>query len=393
MSEMTNRAWAEVSLDSLAHNVRQIKSTLSDNTQMMAVVKADAYGHGVVEVSRMLVHCGASVLGVACMDEARQLRSEGILVPIMNLGYLANEDCADVVELDVCPTVFNFSVAKAISNAAMRADKRVKVHVKIDTGMNRLGYVYGEEREQRERTKDAILDLACIPNIEIEGIFSHLACADERDGRSTLKQFELFMDLVQELERSGLCIPKKHICNSAAMLRYPQMHLDMVRPGLILYGLYPSIYTKTNVALRPVMQFKTTIFNIKDVPAGEAVSYGGVYKTKGSVRVATIPIGYADGYYRLLSGKAEVLVGGKRMPIIGNICMDQCMIDITNGNNISIGDEVVLFGRDTDEFIPVEEVAKWIGTINYECLCIIGKRVPRVYTQSGAVAGVYSYLN
>lgn len=384
MWENIYRTWCEVSLDALVHNLNQFKK-LAPNKKIMGVVKADAYGHGVFEVSRTLMDNGADALAVASAEEAFQLRNSGIKIPILILGHTPIESIGDLVENDIMPTIYNFSTAKAVSNIAQRKNKIAKIHVKVDTGMNRLGYPFTDEGVEQ------ILDLARMPNVKIEGVFTHFALADEDDESFTNLQFERFTNVVEKLEKRGLYIPLKHACNSAAAMRFPHMHLDMIRIGIALYGLYPS-EIKYDLKLMPVMQLKSTIAHIKEVGPGEKISYGGTYQTAVKTKIATIPIGYADGYSRLLSNKAKVIVNGKLAPVLGKICMDQCMIDVTNVNNISIEDEVVLFGKQGDLFIPIEELAKIEGTISYELLCVIGKRVPRCYTQNGRVVEILNYL-
>ncbi len=384
MGENLYRTWCEVSLDAITHNLSEFRR-LAPAAKVMAVVKADAYGHGVSEVSRTLADSGVDALAVAFVDEALQLRKNGIDIPILILGHTPVENMGELVDLDITPTVYNFSIAKAVSNAAQRRNKTAKIHVKIDTGMNRLGYIAGDE------AVGSILDLARLPNIEIEGIYTHFACADEDDASFTERQFERFMATAEALERQGLKIPIKHVCNSAAAMRFPHMHLDMVRIGISLYGLYPS-GIRYDLDLCPAMQLKSTVAHIKEIGAGEIVSYGGIFTTKRKSRVATIPIGYADGYSRLLSGKARVLAGGQYVPVLGRICMDQCIIDVTDVNNINIEDEVVLFGAQQGGVIAIEELADIIGTINYELLCVIGKRIPRCYTQDGRVVEIRNYL-
>jgi len=389
MAENLYRTWCEVSLDALTHNLDEFKSILKPQTRIMAVVKADAYGHGAYEVARTLLDNGVCYLAVAFIDEAIQLRENGIKVPILVLGYTPSEYAGTLIDLDIIPTIYNFSSAKAVSNAAQRRNKVAKIHVKIDTGMTRIGYPYNDI--VNTETIDAILDLVRLPNVEIEGIYTHFATADEDDDSFTQKQFSRFMQAVEQIERKNLIIPIKHACNSAATMRFPNMHLDMVRIGISLYGLYPS-NIKYNLNLIPAMQLKTTISHVKDVEIGETISYGATFETTRKSRIATIPIGYADGYSRILSNNANVIVHGQFAPIVGKICMDQCMIDVTDVNNINIEDEVILFGAEGTKKIPIEELAQTIGTINYELLCVIGKRIPRCYTQNGRVVKILNYL-
>ena len=392
MTGMIHRTWAEVSLDAIAENVNQMRRLLKPQTKLMAVVKADAYGHGVQEIARALLQSGVDAFAVAFIDEAKQLRRIGVDVPIMILGHTPVEQAVDIIDLDLQPAILNFSMAKAVSNAAMRRNKTCKIHVKIDTGMTRVGFLFQDDELVKEKTVKDILDLASMPNLEIEGIFTHLACADMKDETITFLQFERYMELIERLNEHGLDIPVKHVCNSAAAMRYPQMHLDMVRAGIALYGIYPSEEMEKTIKLIPAMQLKTTLIQIKTVPKGTFVGYGATYCTEEETTIGTIPIGYADGYSRLLSNKAEVIIGGKRVPVIGTICMDQCMINLRNVNNINVEDEVTIFGTDGMARVSIEEVASWMGTINYEMLCVIGKRVPRVYLMDGEIAGVKNYL-
>ncbi|MDR0405839.1 MAG: alanine racemase [Clostridiales bacterium] len=384
MSESVYRAWCEVSLDAITYNLKQFRELASD-AKIMAVVKADAYGHGVQEVSRTLADSGADALAVAIPDEALQLRNSGIDIPILVLGHTPAEYMGEMTALDITPTVYDFSTAKAVSNAAQRQNKTAKIHVKVDTGMNRLGY------PANAATVDLIADLATLPNVEIEGLFTHFSRADEEDAAYTEMQFARFTAVADALARRGISIPLKHVCNSAAAMRFPHMRLDMIRVGISLYGLYPS-EIHYDLPLRPAMQLKSAIAHIKEVPAGERISYGGIYTTARNTKVATVPIGYADGYSRLLSGKAKTIVSGQFAPVLGRICMDQCMIDVTDVNNISIEEEVVLFGAGQGLSIPIEELARIEGTVHYELLCVIGKRVPRCYTQDGRVVEILNYL-
>lgn len=390
MNKSARRAWVEVSLNALENNAVNVKKLLPRETKMMAVVKADAYGHGAVETAKLFIENGADFLGVACADEVIQLRKSGIGAPILVLGYLPSQDMDKVIEYNPRITVGNFSTAKSVSNSSMKRGVCTKIHIKVDTGMNRLGFAC-KRKEDILKTADDILDIAGIPNIEIEGIYSHFSCADEKDNSYTEMQFQRFMELIRVLEKRGFYIPIKHICNSAAVLKFPEMYLDMVRPGLILFGLLPSPDLKGRINLVPAMELKTIISNIKTIAKFEKVSYGGKYEAMEPRKIATAAIGYADGYSRLLSGRASVSVNGERFPVAGNICMDQCMIDITDGNNISIEDEVVLFGREGGA-VSIDELADIIGTISYEILTVIGKRVPRIYKRDDCIKGICNYL-
>ncbi len=388
MEYKLNRAWAEVNLDNIAHNVREIRRITDKKTEIMGVVKADAYGHGVMEVARTLLENGVSRLAVSMLDEAIQLRQNGIEVPILILSYTDPGRAEEIILNNVTQTVFSHDLAEALSRAAVKHNRSVKIHIKIDTGMTRVGFMPGYSA-----VKD-VVQISKLPGIIIEGLFTHFASADEEDKSYTYMQFERFMSIINELNRIGVYIPVKHVCNSAGVIEFPEMHLNMVRPGIVLYGLYPSHeVNKAKLDLRPAMTLKANVILVKDVEPNTCISYGRVFKTSCNSKIATIPIGYADGYTRLLTSKGKVLINGEYAPIVGKVCMDQCMVDITGlKESVSVGDEVVLFGRQKDKEIKVEELAESIGTINYEFVCIIGKRIPRVYLKEGKVYNVLNYL-
>lgn len=384
---MNKRTWAEVDLDAIAHNMKEIRRITDPHAKVMAVVKADAYGHGFLEITKTLLENGADCLAVALLEEAKQIRRRHIEVPILILGGTDPDAVDDLIDFDIMATVFSYDFAKTLSYAAEKKNKTAKIHIKIDTGMSRVGLVAGEENSEVVREIQRIADL---PNLEIDGIFSHFATSDEEDSSYTNLQFERFMDIISLLEEKGIHIPTKHICNSAAIMMYPNMHLDMVRPGVILYGLYPSDEVDTSrLDLRPAMTLKARISMVKEIEKGRGVSYGKEYITDKTTKIATVPIGYADGYLRKLAGKAKMIVSGTCVPVIGRICMDQCMIDVTNVHNINTGDEVIIFGADK---ITIDDVAKWLETINYEVACVIGKRIPRIYTREGKAVKVLNYL-
>lgn len=385
--KMEKRTWAEVDLDAIAHNMREIRKITNPDSQIMAVVKADAYGHGFMEVTKTLLENGADRLAIAVLQEGKQLRSRGVTVPILLLGAAMENDIEDIINFEITPNVFSYDFAKAISYEAEKKEKVTKIHIKLDTGMSRIGYVVSEENSA---IIDEIVKISKLPYIEIEGIFSHFSTSDEYDESYTRLQFNRFMNVVNALEDRGVHIPIKHICNSAGIMMYPEMHLDMVRPGVILYGLYPSDEVdKSRLDLIPAMTLKSKITYVKEVEAGRGVSYGKVYITDKPTKIATVPIGYADGYLRKIAENGEMIVNGVKVPIIGRICMDQCMIDVTDVHNIERGDEVIIFGR---EGITMDDVASWLDTINYEVSCVIGKRIPRIYTKNGTVVKVLNYL-
>lgn len=383
-----NRAWAEVSLDNIAHNVKEIRRITDKKAELMGVVKADAYGHGVLEVTRTLIENGVTRLAVSMLDEAIQLRQNGIDVPILILSYTDPRRAEEIILNDVTQTVFSHDLAEALSEAAVRLNKNVKIHIKIDSGMTRVGFMPGYSAVKN------VVQISKLPRIIIEGLFTHFASADESDRSYTYMQFERFMSIVSELNRIGVYIPVKHVCNSAGIIEYPEMHLNMVRPGVALYGMYPSEEVhKDRVDLRPAMTLKANIILVKEVEADTCISYGRIFKTQRNSKIATLPIGYADGYTRLLSGKGKVLVNGQLVPIVGRICMDQCMIDVTDvKGEVNVGDEAVLFGSQNGNEIKIEDLAEKTGTINYEIACIIGKRIPRVYWKEGKLYNVLNYL-
>lgn len=386
------RAWAEINLDAIANNIKQIKKLTKPETKIMAVVKADAYGHGFFEVTNVLQQNGADAFAVATTDEAIQLRKSGFTAPVLILGVIFRDDLKRIIQNDIMPVVFGNNFAKTISDTAVKLGKTAKIHIKLDTGMSRLGYVCSGNADY-EKICDSIEKIAKLPNIKIDGIFSHFAKADEMQREYTDIQFKRFTEITNRLESRGIHIPTKHICNSAGIIEYPEYHLDMVRSGIITYGLAPSDDVSIeNLGLKPAMTLKSVVTNLKRVNADTPVSYGGKFTAKKGTRIATIAIGYADGYSRLLSNKAKVLINGKYANIIGNICMDQCMADVTDIDDIKIGDEVILFGNDGNNTITVESVASLMGTINYETICVVGKRIPRVYIRDNKTVNVLNYL-
>lgn len=389
----TQRAWVEIDLDCIAHNVREIKKYLNPGVRLMGVVKADAYGHGVRETARTILENGADSLAVAFIDEAIELRRYDVSVPIMILGNSPTASIEDLIKYDVTPAVFTEEFAQELSKVAVTEERTAKIHIKVDTGMHRIGFLYGADVSERKKTIEKIVRISKLPNIEIEGIFSHLSSSDDEDQTYTYEQFEYFKELTEELTALGVNIPIRHIANSAALVRFPEMQLDMVRAGVILYGMYPSAGENySGVKLKPAMSFKTRVINIQKLEAGSGISYGRTFITDSPTKIATLAVGYADGYSRVLSNKVRVLTKGRYAKQLGRICMDQCMIDVTNVNNINIGDEVTLFGSDGGGTISIEEIAAEVGTINYEIACLVGRRIPRVYIIDGKPAKSVNYL-
>jgi alanine racemase len=388
MNYKLNRAWAEINLDNIAHNIREIRRITNKSAEIMGVVKADAYGHGVMEVAKTLLGNGATRLAVSMLDEAIQLRRNGISAPILILGYTDPIRANEIIENDVTQSVYSHELAQALSDEAVKQGKKVKIHIKIDTGMSRIGFLPGYSAVKN------VIEINHLPNIIIEGLFTHFATADEKDREYTLTQFERFMNICSELQRIGIHIPVKHCANSGGIIEYPEMHLDMVRPGIILYGMYPSEdVDKTKIDLKPAMTLKANVILVKEVEKNTSISYGRIFTTQRPSKIATIPIGYADGYSRMLSNKGKVLIHGQYAPVVGRICMDQCMVDVTNLNyDIEVGDEVVLIGAQGDNVITAEDVAQSIGMINYELVCNVGKRIPRAFIQDGKISKILNYL-
>ncbi|NLK74718.1 MAG: alanine racemase [Clostridiales bacterium] len=368
------RAQAKVYLNAIRHNILEIKKKLNDKTKLMVIVKADAYGHGAVPIAKALDKIGIDAYGVATIEEAIELRDAGIDKPILILGYTPREQYEMVVKYDIIQTVFQYDMAKALSDVGKAWGKTVKIHVKIDTGMNRIGFPDTEE------SISIIKGISQLENISIEGIFSHFACADESEKTSTNIQLDRFLRFYDILRRNKIEIPIRHISNSAGMIDIPEANLEMVRVGISIYGVYPSEWVdNSGIRLIPAMELKSHVIYIKEVEAGAGVSYGSTYKTKRKTKIATISLGYADGYSRNLSNCGRVIIRGQYAPIIGKICMDQFMVDVTDIKDVVQGDEVTLMGRDGDAYISIEELAELSHSFPYELLCTVGKRVPRVY--------------
>ena len=365
--------WAEINLDNLAHNMREVRRVTNKDALITAVIKADGYGHGAVFIGQTLIDNGANRFAVATLGEAIQLRDSFPNIEIMVLGYTPTSLACDVIKNNIIQTIYNLEEAKVFSQKAILMNKDLTIHIKIDTGMNRLGM------QDNNETIDSILEINKLDGLIIEGIFTHFAKADESDKEFTIEQVKTFTKIVKKLEEKDLIIPIKHVSNSAAIIDLPQFNMDMVRAGIMLYGLYPSEYVNhNNVKLKEVMTLKAKISQVKTISKGQGVSYGLKYKCSKDTQVATLPIGYADGFTRMLSGKASVMVKGAKSAIIGNICMDQCIIEVT-GLDVKIGDEVVLFGGNDSNGISIDSVSDLLGTINYEIVCMVNKRVPRVY--------------
>jgi alanine racemase len=366
--------WVEIDTDAIADNLREVRKTLPSHTSVMAVVKADAYGHGAVPVAATAIRAGAEFLGVALVEEGVALRRAGITRPILYMETLFPWQASELVQADLTATVATQGCADLLEEAAARLRRRVAVHIKVDTGMGRLGLPPAEIPALVDR-------VARLPHLEIEGIFTHLACA-ECDDCMTDRQLDQFARLLDKLEAMGHHIPVVHVANSAAVMHVPAAAFNMVRVGALLYGISPSGTSPLEGGFRPALSFHTRVSFVKTVDVGTTVSYGATYKCGRRESIVTLPVGYADGYSRALSSRGQVLIDGRRRPIVGRVCMDQMMVAIDEDEHVEVGDEVVLIGRQGDEVITAEEIASLTGTISYEVVCGISKRVPRVYTGS-----------
>ncbi len=364
---------AEINLRSLEHNYRQLKKRIPEGVKLLAVVKADAYGHGAIPVSRKLEKLGVDYLGVAVSDEGVELRKGGVKAPILILGGIYKGDVDQVLQYDLTPVVFQKDSLRLLTKAAERRQKNVRVHIKVDTGMGRLGVPLN-------LWPTFLKELKKFPKIEIEGILSHFSMTDDQDGY-TAHQWREFQGAIKAAKKMGILCRYLHMASSAVLTAFPSYSGNLVRPGIMLYGSYPSPVFQNVIRLKPVLTLKTYIHFLKRVPPGTKISYGGIFTTKRESLIATLPIGYADGYSRHLSNKGEVLIRGRRAPVIGRVCMDFVMVDVTDIPMVSSGDEVILMGRQGRQQITAGEIAEKINSISYEVLCSIGKRVPRVYKE------------
>lgn len=381
------RVLALIDLDALEYNIKSIRKKTPEGTGIIGVIKADAYGHGSVEVAQVLLENGADWFAVAVVDEGLNLRKHGINAPILLLGYTPELRFEDVINNGFIQTMYSYEMAEKLSKTAVRLGKTAVVHIKIDTGMGRIGYRVNDE------AADEIVRISKLPGIEVNGMFTHFAASDEADKAYTNMQFERFMKMDKMLKDRGLNIPIRHAANSAAIMDIDSMMLNMVRPGIILYGAYPSDEViKENLDLRPVMSIKTHVSFVKEVEKGDCISYGRTYTAPDKRKIATIPVGYADGFIRAYAKEGKVLIKGKFAPIVGRICMDQFMVDVTDIDDVKINDEVVLMGTQGENSITADDIAKALNTINYEVFCTLSKRVPRQYIRNGKVTETVKYV-
>lgn len=382
INESDSPIYAEVDLEAFRHNIREIKRLLSPRTKIMAVVKADAYGHGADVLAREAERNGADYLAVARMNEAVRLRNAGVKSPMLLFDNCGPESAERYIELDIRPTINNSAEADAYSAALKAAGRTLKVHIKIDTGMGRLGFLTDSisPGDGHGKLADEIVRIAKLPFIEVEGVYSHFANADSADKTHACGQLARFKELSDELSSRLQKRPLFHMANSAAIMEMPESHFDMVRPGIMMYGIYPSKEVgRSRIGLKPVLSFKSEIIHVKKVGRGFSVSYGSTFVTTRETVIATVPAGYADGYNRLLSSKGEMLVRGMRAPIIGRVCMDLTMVDVTHISGVALHDEVVLIGSQGAESITAEDIADMTSTIGYEVLTSISPRVHRIY--------------
>lgn len=388
MEESTyRRVYAKVDLDAIKWNISKVQEKVGKDVMVMAIIKADGYGHGALPIAHALNKIGVDRFGVAFAEEGMMLRKGGIKNPILLLGYSHESQYETIIQYDLTPAVFTYETALGLSKAAQAKGKTVTIHIKLDTGMNRIGFLPCEESLME------IEKIAKLPNLYLEGLFTHMAKADETDKKTARKQMDIYLDFVNKLEERGISILVKHVANSASILDLSDFKLDMVRSGIMTYGLYPSQEVSMDeIVLRPAMEWKTHIVNLKEIQPGDGVSYGHLYIAKEPRKIATLPVGYADGYPRTLSNQGRVLIRGQYAPIVGRVCMDQMMVDVTDIKDVKLLDEVTLMGRDGDNFISAEELGDLSGRFNYELVCDVSKRVPRVIYEDGKEKEVIDYL-
>lgn len=381
----TREVWAEIDLGALRSNIRSIKGCISEGARLCGVVKADAYGHGAIEVARVLLEEGATYLAVATLSEAVQLRKCYKNVDILILGYTRDEGIDDLLANDITQTLYSVEQAQFFNTCALKAGKKLKVHIKLDTGMHRIGF------PANSQTVGDIAHIAELEGLYVEGLFSHFAVADAEDKAYTHEQAKAFLSIDEALKSRGIHFKIKHIANSAAIIDCPEYHFDMVRAGIILYGLYPSDkVNQSKLSLKEVMTLKAEVSHVKTVEKGDCISYGLTYTATQKETICTVPIGYADGFTRLYSHKAKGCIKGQTLQQVGSICMDQCMFK-SDDPQIEVGDEIILMGGNTPE-LTIDDYAKAIHTINYEVVCLIGKRVPRLYIYGGNEVAYKDYL-
>jgi alanine racemase len=378
-------AWIEVDLDAISYNYDTVRSIIGDETRICSVIKADAYGHGVYEVARLLERKGVDCFAVAVLDEGIELRRSGITKPILVLGPLMPEQTAYILRYNLTQTIVSLDMAKELSREALLQNRTVKVHIKIDTGMGRIGVFY-------EDAAEFVKEVRNLPNIEIEGIFTHYATSDSEDKSYVMEQWENFNQVLNDLKAEGIRIPISHVATSATVIDQPFMKLDMVRTGLMLYGIYPRANMREKVELKPALTLKAKVSYIKEMKKRQSISYSRRYFAEVGEKIATLPLGYNDGFRRLFTNNGEVLIQGKRCPMIGTVCMDHIMINVSQLDEVNEFEEAILIGKQGDEEISVDELANRISTINYEVISGLGKRLPRIYRRNGTMVAVRNLL-
>lgn len=370
--DLNKPAWLEINLKALEYNYKNIKDIIKNETKIAAVVKADAYGHGAVKIAHKLADLGTDFFCVGNPDEGLELRKAGIKKPILVLAEVLNSQYEDIAAANLIQAVGSWRSISALNKFAEKNNSKIKVHLKIDTGMGRTGISPSQLINVYKKTKN-------LDNIIITGVFSHFARADEKSKNFSIKQLKLFKQILSKIKKSGFILPLAHIANSAAVVDFKQSNLDLIRPGIILYGLAPSSNLNKKIDLKPLLSFKTKVVDLWELPAGSPISYGSSYKTKKREKLAVLPVGYKDGYPRLLSNKGEVLIKGKRAPIRGKVCMGQTIVSVDHLNDLEIGEEVVLIGSQKNEEIKVDEIAQIAGTINYEIICNLSQSLKKLY--------------
>lgn len=386
---MVKRTWAEISLNAIEHNYNVIRNKVADDTKVCCVIKADGYGHGAVELSQVYEKLGADFFAVSNIDEGIEIRKSGSKLPIVILGYTPVSEAKNLAAYDISQAVFSLEYAKELSEKCVEEDCICKMHIKVDSGMSRIGFMC-QEFPRDEYSIEEICEACCLPNLEVEGLFTHFCVSDEdAEGREfTNKQYENFIHVRDSLKKRGVDISVVHCSNSGAIEDYPETCCDMVRAGIILYGLAPSSKLADRLDLVPAMTLKTVVAFVKEVQKGATISYGRTFTADRKMKIATVPIGYADGFIRQNAKDGYMMVNGKKAKIVGRICMDQTMLDVTDIEDVKTGDEVVVFGTGENGEPTADSLAENTGTINYETVCLVGKRVPRIYIKDGKIENV-----
>ena len=386
---MVKRTWAEISLNAVEHNYNVIRNKVADDTKVCCVIKADGYGHGAVELSQIYEKLGADFFAVSNIDEGIEIRKSGSKLPIVILGYTPVSEAKNLTAYNISQAVFSLEYAKELSEKCVEEDCICKMHIKVDSGMSRIGFMC-QEFPRDEYSIEEICEACCLPNLEVEGLFTHFCVSDEdAEGREfTNKQYENFIHVRDSLKKRGVDISVVHCSNSGAIEDYPETCCDMVRAGIILYGLAPSSKLADRLDLVPAMTLKTVVAFVKEVQKGATISYGRTFTADRKMKIATVPIGYADGFIRQNAKDGYMMVNGKKAKIVGRICMDQTMLDVTDIEDVKTGDEVVVFGTGENSEPTAYSLAENTGTINYETVCLVGKRVPRIYIKDGKIENV-----